>query len=747
MNEDDYNALSLDEQLKRDRLIAAEKQKKMERESEITANLHYKHYLKTLQDYFVDNNDIKNKDRIIEDLKNSKQHIYSLIFTITKKYEIVTDDETYCVYYTVTKKKAFGQMNLKKKKKNEKLIDESEIKDNQMESISKIVVNAQDNNSMSSMSEHSSSVNNRFRASGMEKLKLDEKTDFEKLNIFSRLTKGLNFCIIIFSIVFIVILSIKDKEFRELFELFSQYKYFVRGTQTEVMRLISNLCLYLNESDEKNNINCTCYFCDKYRITLDPSFEREFDLSISKMIYLQFIKNYQLISEQFLTFRQSIYDLSAQYVEEIEKEEIYMPITSSEINHNSSKKNVQIESFLEGMSMYINYLVQIINSGTLTETPIKLFEITRTYELKNLNIEECSQEQRNIYAIILNYPFIEKALLNVKELIKNWFVNRLNTINDILIGFSVAIVVLHIILIVIVILFIYEFIIILNRKLETIKGNLGSASFMNYFKTKFLHLKVLLTLYDKTPMEVINVISKEKDEYLKVKVIEKKEEVLIPIKVQKKQRRENIKSFSTLKINNILIVCFIYFFYFILFVVFFILMFSKLQTLKTLVDFVNNNAEIDDDLSLTLNGLQIMIITNTTEYDFGYFIKGNASYPMISNLIRDHLYLMKLIKATEDSNEATYKEISQFDKIGCEDLRTFNDIEFESIIPEGQKDRYYDYLIAVCNSYGVLEYKSQDLVMDNIIYLENKLVSRIEKVPYNDKFTNLDLTELSFKKK
>ena len=120
MNEDDYNALSLDEQLKRDRLIAAEKQKKMERESEITANLHYKHYLKTLQEYFVDNNDIKNKDKIIEELKTNKQHIYSLIFTITKKYEIDTEGEIYCVYYTVTKKKAFGQINLKNKKKKRK---------------------------------------------------------------------------------------------------------------------------------------------------------------------------------------------------------------------------------------------------------------------------------------------------------------------------------------------------------------------------------------------------------------------------------------------------------------------------------------------------------------------------------------------------------------------------------------------------------------------------------------------------
>ena len=436
-----------------------------------------------------------------------------------------------------------------------------------------------------------------------------------------------------------------------------------------------------------------------------------------------------------------MFDLSSTYVEEIENEEILIPVTNDE-NGGNDTANVLRESFLEGMSIYINYIAQVINSNNLRETPIKLFNIEQTFEIKNLNLANCSQDERNIYCVIMNYPFVERALINVKEKIKNWFVQRLNTINDILIGFSIAIVVLHIITIIVYILFIYEFIIILNRKLETIKGNLGSASFMNYFKTKFLHLKVLLTLYDKTPMEVINIISKEKDEYIKLKVIEKKEEVIIPQKVLEKQRKENIKSFNPLKIYNIMVVSLIYFFYFLIFIVFFILMYDKLQTLKTLVDFVNNNAEIDDDLTLTLNSLQIMIITNTSELDFGYFIKNNSNYPLISNLIRDHLYLMKLIKATEDANKGIYKEISQFDHIGCEDLRTFNDAEFESIIPEGEKDKYYRYLVAVCNSYGVLEYKSQDLVMDNIIYLENKLVSRIEKVPYNDKFTNLDLTEL-----
>ena len=92
--------------------------------------------------------------------------------------------------------------------------------------------------------------------------------------------------------------------------------------------------------------------------------------------------------------------------------------------------------------------------------------------------------------------------------------------------------------------FLYEFILILNRKLESIKENLGSPSFMKYFKSKFLNLKILLKLYEKTPMEVINIINKEKDDYIKIKFIEKKEEIILPEKIIKKRKLENLKSFK-----------------------------------------------------------------------------------------------------------------------------------------------------------------------------------------------------------
>ena len=63
----------------------------------------------------------------------------------------------------------------------------------------------------------------------------------------------------------------------------------------------------------------------------------------------------------------------------------------------------------------------------------------------------------------MNYPFVERALLNIQNLIKNWFSNYLNGIKYILIGLAVGIVILNFILIGVTIFFIYEFINVLNR--------------------------------------------------------------------------------------------------------------------------------------------------------------------------------------------------------------------------------------------------------------------------------------------
>jgi len=711
------------------------KDKEKEKEEEILVNLNFNRYLKTLSDYTRDNSDIKNPENIIESFQTQKNLFQKLTFILNKKYEIDTDGEIYIVYYVVTEKN--GNNSNEKRQDDEKQKFDME-NNNFNNSLSRYVQNTVGEASSISGSSIGTSKGNRLKLSGREKLKEEEKLDFEKLKIFSNIITGINGFLLILGFIYLILLLINDNKFTKLFNLFQKYKYFMRGVQTEEMRLVSNICIQF----PKNSTTCQCDY-QKYAFNLQKKLKIEGDgMDVSTIIYNQFKENFQTINSHYLNFKQNVFELSTSYINEIEAETILIPSTISTTNDTEEDSYVKEESFLEGINVFLNYLVQVINSDSLRTTPIKFFTIGIDYKVSNLDLTNATQEQRNIYSALMNYPFVERALLNVQNLIKNWFSNYLQGIENILIGFTVAIFALNFVLIGVTIFFIYEFISVLNRKLEAVKAKFASASFMKYFKSKFNHLKMLLSLYEKTPMDIVNKINLEKDEYIKLTIMEKKEEIIIPDKVLKKMRRENLKSFASLAKANISIVIFLYIIYYIISIILFICMKGKLKKLRTVVDFVNYNAEVDNDLSLVLNSLQIMIITNTSQYDFGYFIKNNSSLPLISYDIQEHLFVMKMIKHIEQQDKSTYSEISIFDHVSCENLKDFKDSEFISIIPSGEEDKYYSYLTDICNAFGVMEFQRQDLVMNNIIFLEEKLLKGILKVEYDDKYKYLNKEEL-----
>ena len=709
------------------------KDKEKEKEEEILANLNFNHYLKTLSDFLRDNSDIKNPEKILESFQAQKNLLSKLTFILNKKYEIDTEGEIYIVYYVVTEKN--GNNSNEKKQEDEKQKFDME-NNNFNNSLSRYVQNTVGDVSSVSGSSIGTSKGNRLKLSGREKLKEEEKLDFEKLKIFSNVITGINGILLVLGFLYLILLLINDNKFTQLFNLFQRYKYFMRGVQTEEMRLVSNICIQFPKDAE----GCNCYY-QTYAYALQEKLNIEgIGMDVSTIIYKQFKDTFATINNHYLNFKQNVFDLSQKYVNQIEAEKILIPSTTS--TESEDNDFVKEETFLEGINVFLNYLVQVINSDSLRTTPIKFFTVGIDYKISGLDLTNATQTQRNIYSALMNYPFVERALLNVQNLIKSWFSNYLQGIEDILIGFTVAIFGLNFVLIGVTIFFIYEFISVLNRKLETVKAKFASVSFMKYFKSKFMHLKTLLSLYEKTPMEIVNKINIEKDDFLKASLLEKKEEIIIPEKVQKKLRAENLKSFAPLAKSNISIIVFLYVIYYTVSVILFICMKGKLKKLRTVVDFVNYNAEIDNDLSLVLNSLQIMIITNTSQYDFGYFIKNNASLALISYDIQEHLFVMKMIKHIEQKDSSTYSEISQFDHVSCEDLRNFEDSDFVTIIPSGEDEKYYNYLTDVCNALGVMEYQRQDLVMNNIIFLEEKLLKGILKVPYNDKLKYLDQNEL-----
>ena len=125
--------------------------------------------------------------------------------------------------------------NEKRMKNND---DEKKLENNFNESISKYVQNTVGESSTASGSVSTYSKGNKLKLSGREKLKEEEKQDFEKLKIFSNVITGINILLIILGFLFLILLLINDSHFTKLFNLFQKYKYFMRGVQTEEMRLV-----------------------------------------------------------------------------------------------------------------------------------------------------------------------------------------------------------------------------------------------------------------------------------------------------------------------------------------------------------------------------------------------------------------------------------------------------------------------------------------------------------------------------
>ena len=199
-------------------------------------------------------------------------------------------------------------------------------------SISRYVQNTLGEGSSVSGSSVGTNKGNRFKLSGREKLKEEEKSDFEKLKLFSNIITGINGFLLILGFLYLILLLINDNHFTKLFNLFQKYKYFMRGVQTEEMRLVSNICIKY----PKNSNGCNCYY-QTYAYNLQEKLKIIGEgMDVSTIIYNQFKENFQTINNHYLNFKQNVFDLSQKYVNQIEAEKILIPSTSNELTNDDN---------------------------------------------------------------------------------------------------------------------------------------------------------------------------------------------------------------------------------------------------------------------------------------------------------------------------------------------------------------------------------------------------------------------------
>ena len=728
---------------KRRPLTTTTKGKETTSSSMYVYQFNFDNYLIQVKNYLDENCDVKNKELLIDRLASNKAAMINKVFSVKKIEEIENKCEKYKIYYMKTKKIAVT-MNTGNAEDDDQHVHLDEAMNTQ--TFTKYMTQT----GAESVSYSSSSESNRNRLrpkiNEKDKANLKDQSYFKKVTSFIKIMMGYHFIVITISIIFTVLQVVQIVRFEGLFLLFQKFKFFKRAIDTELLRLSANACFQLNENETINNEtgqlpDCTCFF-KEYSQALQTSNEAlSNDPLISDIVYEEFKLNINLIKSLYIEFTEKVYALSHSQINQIESMNVSMLFIRQDESEIKLVQNT--ETFFNAINLYINYFSQIINRDTLTITPVQLFTLSSDFVIENVNLGTPTEDQRLLYQLIINFPFLQKCLLSVQSMIQSWFNKYLCRINNIYTIFSLLIAFFCVVLALSKMLFIYQFTKMLNRKFTKIHKRIFCADFLKYFHSKYLHLRTLLTLYDKKPSDEINAIAREKEEYKKLLAEKKKEKITLPPEVKKKMKKKDTIDYRPFIKKYKLSIVMIYIVYSIIYIIIYFLLQDSLTHLEDLVKYSNINTDIDNYLNSNLNGIQFMSFTNNSENELGKFIYDNESIRFVTYGISNHLYSMKLIEVLKSKHPDLFGSSITKDNVSCDEIAEINDTSLYLLSQNGRESSELKaFVVDMCNNYPIMQFNDQSLVMQNIIYLEQKILNHVYPIPYAYRMTLLKYDEV-----
>jgi hypothetical protein len=282
--------------------------------------------------------------------------------------------------------------------------------------------------------------------------------------------------------------------------------------------------------------------------------------------------------------------------------------------------------------------------------------------------------------------------------------------------------------------------------------------FVKFYLNKIALAKILLSLYDENPIDLAYKIDNENHIYKKqlneIKKLELKSNENMPKQKTKSflcfkfkihnNKQSNVQNPETKNIFNfyLIFIFVIYVIFITIFLVLFIIIYNNTNKLNDVVNYSNLNSDIDNNLNSNINGIQFMLITNTTDNQLGGFINNNFSYNFVREGIGNHLHAIQ--KMENIKNKYTYLFTNEITKENrtCDELPAFNDTEFVKIIEAGKENFYNKCLINVCKAFGIMNNNNPTLLMENIIYYEQKILNNMMLSNYDLKLRALQMPEL-----
>ena len=708
--------------------------------NEIYLQINYNVYLKLIKQYIEDNIDLEEKEKIIKKIKNNKAESFN--YKLIKK-NYIDENNKYILYF------------LEKIDKNQKEENEEENKNKNNENsnfddtLNKLL-GTNESMSMISISQKSDNLKVNFTLGKNKKKNLEELAINEKFIFINRIIIFCHIIISIFSLCLLLIQLSQDTKFIRYYKFIENYNYFKRGINTEIVRMTSNFCfLIIDNSTEPQTNYSDCKFQ-----TLSKSYLTIFNISdeqflMSKIIYDEFIYAIDGIKDTYTKFKEKVYSLSQNKINELENKFISFYLM---IDNNNFQSNVELifykYNYFTLIDVYLNLLTQLINRNQLIYNPIQFFTLNENFTISNTVFETLTEDKRLIYELIINYPFVQRALIETNKIILKWYNEHLDLMKKVVKYFFICMILFNCFVIVLQIIFIFIFREVLNKKYLKFIKKIHNQKFIEYFHNKFMILKDLLKLYEHEPFKKIHSLLDNKKKYYKYKETKKKlkeeqQDSYDYSLLNKKNKKYDYKIYSSYLNPFFLAIYIIYFFDISIQLILYFIIIIKYKELDTLVKYDNYSADMDYYFMNNINSIQFLIATNSSQEFFAFLMTGERNK---TNYITDNLQqiivIMKMVQSLEKENKKIQNNINDFHNTTCETLPNLNDENFNSIIKEGMEDSYKNYLTKLCNSFGIFDMGNQIIVFKGITYYEKLILDSVYNLSFYEKLNHLDVQTL-----
>lgn len=570
----------------------------------------------------------------------------------------------------------------------------------------------------------------------LESERIKKRNQYKHFTWFTYMIFIFNLFLIFLSIIYLIIEISKNDQLNESYSFFIQFINLEKIFMTLSLNLFYSQCVA-----EQNSTKCQS-IVETYSKQYITQYNFTNNFMLSEFLHLDLSSRADTTSGVFADFKKKLLSSKNKEFHNISNQTINFKYISVVGEH--SKINIKNMTFIDGISVYLTTIFEIVNNKNFLSIPIYFIDhygdSLEEIDISNIKYNEGFEKiQQNSYNILLNFRDFMILINKLHNEIEKNIRGILSNNKLIVYIFTILLILFHIFLFVIYLSLIITFKKILISHFTDIINNLTSKNISLFLPQKIDLLLILSSFYKENPNTLISTLEKLNREYSRAEKEElSKKEGPVTIITQGKDNKNLSKLLVKGVVKEIISytikgLYYVFIFFFAITMIYLIFLQGTLSTYSNLVSIIVTDSHIDALIYSMSGTLEIIIKTNQSDNQLAkkYGIDPSQGGYVVTK-VKSIYTKLQAIEKGESVHQKTIKKLADSIDLGCDSVvNTTMDIIGNSVIKRMEGKDVLNNLIKLCHGLQILNQKNDKILLMDVAYKLMLLINSIEDNSYS----------------